>query len=560
MNRVLHIVAKDLRRLRGWVIGWLVILMVPVVVGGLLLRNEPTPAEWNWYGGILVAARWLQAGVAYLMAILLVQADRVVGTTAFWVTRPISGGRLLMAKMVTAGLIFVGGAVLLNLPWWWFSGLGARDIVVAVIELLPPTAAVVLPAMMIGALTDSLGRALLWSLILAALGVMMPMLFSLVMNTASPRAASDLVIYAVIGGGATLLAMAAAVTLLYQTRRYTRWLAMPAAGLAVVLLLGRFLPLVWRPANEPEEWRPERAAEVTVAYHDAYSRPGAPSRNRLERWDNAWIGFTLEGTAPDLIVEGVGARQRWSWPGGAHVGRDGRLNVLRASDAAPMLGFKWQPLDPETVEWWRQRSQPRRGTSISRPPNRPSEGIWLQANVPFPQSIAERLDREPAGYTGSLWITLLRPTIVNEIPLQPGSWKIGESHGMRIFAVEGDADAVVVRAVDTTPFSWLATYREWRYRGRWFGTRHDREFVQLNRVLGELQPMRDRPRSVVVAGVQLTWRELTSSGPRVRRGDRWEWRPGWMEDASVAFVRYVPESVFRRDVRVEDMRVRQEAR
>ena len=558
MKQVFHLVAKDLRHLRGWVFGWLATLTVPVVIGVLLLRDEPTPDQWNAYGVVLGAALGLQVVVAYLMTILLVQADRVVGTDAFWVTRPISGGRLLASKLVTAGLVFVGGAVLLYVPWWLFCGLGVREILVTAVELLPPAATVLVPAMLIGALTDSLGRALLWSMILAAVGLMVPAFFSVVLSSSSARFGSDLALFFVVGCGATLLAMGTAVAILYRTRRYTRWLAVPAVGLVVALLVGRFAPLVWRPADEPSEWRAERAAAVTVGFHDAYSGRGGINRSNLgiERWDNVWVGFTLQGTAPDLVVEGVGARHRWTWEGGAHVGRDGRLNVLGTSGGFPMLGLKGLPPDQETVDWWREQRRPGRLSSLGNPMTRPGEGFRVQANTLLPGSIAERLDRDPARYAGSLWLTLRRPTVLNEMPLQPGSWTIGGAQGMRVGGVESREHAVVIRAVDTTPFSWMETYRGWRQRGRWFGTWHDQGFVLLNRGRGEFVSLNDRPRTLVVAGVQLTWRELTASGLRVRRGDRWESWPGWMDDATIAFVRAVPESTFRRDVEVDAMRVR----
>jgi hypothetical protein len=558
MKRVLHIVAKDLRRLRGWVIGWLLALMIHVGIGVLLLQEEPTRNQWNGYGNLLAGALALQAAIAYLMTILLVQSDRVVGTDAFWMTRPVSGGRLMAAKLVAAGLVFVGGALLVYVPWWLFAGLGPREIAMAGVELLPPAAAVVLPAMLIGALTDSPGRALLWSLILAAVGVMTPMLYTVILNTASARAASDLVLYLMIGCGATLLAMAAAVAILYRTRRYTRWLAAPAVGLVVALLAGRFVPLVWRPANEPSEWRPERAAQVKVVYHDAYSRPSAPPRNNVERWDNVWVRFTLQGTSPDMILEGIGARQRWSWVGGAHAGREGRLGVLGYSGDVLLPGLQWLSPDLETIEWRLQQSRSRRlaprGTEMSRP----AEGPWLQANVPLPASIADRLDREPARYTGNLWLMWRRPTVRNEVPLRSDAWRRGVAQAMRLRSVDERDDTVVIRIVDTRAGSWLAAYREWRHRGRWFGTRRDQEFALVNRVRGELVPLQDSTRAHVVGGVRLTWRELTTRVLRVRRAGSWEGRPGWLDDATLAFVEAVPVSVFRRDVSVDAMRVRRE--
>ena len=56
MKLILHIIAKDLRRLRGWLVAWLVVLALPVLLGLKALGAEPAPNEWSLQRELAVAA------------------------------------------------------------------------------------------------------------------------------------------------------------------------------------------------------------------------------------------------------------------------------------------------------------------------------------------------------------------------------------------------------------------------------------------------------------------------------------------------------------------------
>src|SRR5262249_55528045 len=98
MNLTWHIVKKDLRALR-WPIGVWFLCVVGKLGVGVALLNARGDEGITWFNQMDLLAKTLAVGelLSFVLAAALVQEDLMVGTTAFWMTRPISGGRLLRA-------------------------------------------------------------------------------------------------------------------------------------------------------------------------------------------------------------------------------------------------------------------------------------------------------------------------------------------------------------------------------------------------------------------------------------------------------------------------------
>lgn len=130
MNLIAHIVRKDLRRLAVPLGAWLAFIIgkaaaLVAYAGGDL----PWPGEW--LGTALAYANWLEAAVGMVLATWLVFEDSPCDPKTFWMTRPLSGRRLLAAKLVGAALTLVVLPVLLLLPVWLAAGFGPREIALA---------------------------------------------------------------------------------------------------------------------------------------------------------------------------------------------------------------------------------------------------------------------------------------------------------------------------------------------------------------------------------------------------------------------------------------------
>ena len=119
MNFVWHIVKKDLRALRWPLVVWVALIAAKLAMGVLLLTSDTT-GDQELFDTLSGISKVL-AGLEFLGVVLvaaLIQEDMLVGTTAFWITRPISGARLLTAKLLGLGIIFVVLPVLVTVPWW----------------------------------------------------------------------------------------------------------------------------------------------------------------------------------------------------------------------------------------------------------------------------------------------------------------------------------------------------------------------------------------------------------------------------------------------------------
>jgi hypothetical protein len=134
MRLVWHIARKDLVRLR-----WLLLLWGVVLGGGLLFVTIQARLDAETYLPFYVAANVVISGVAPLIAFGLVMGlvhdDPVAEIDAFWMTRPISGGELLMAKAV-AWLLLGLVPVAVTLPFWLIRDYGWDQVALATAQTM----------------------------------------------------------------------------------------------------------------------------------------------------------------------------------------------------------------------------------------------------------------------------------------------------------------------------------------------------------------------------------------------------------------------------------------
>ena len=137
MSLTWHIVRKDLRRMALPVGLWVAF----VAVGGVWFRTMHLTEEsiranelYRWITGMGNYMWWMvamQVVTSVLLAGQLVLEDSVVGTTAFWQTRPLSRGRLLVAKLIAGGLLLAVAPTLALAPLWLVSGFSFGELTMA---------------------------------------------------------------------------------------------------------------------------------------------------------------------------------------------------------------------------------------------------------------------------------------------------------------------------------------------------------------------------------------------------------------------------------------------
>jgi hypothetical protein len=137
VRHVLHLVAFDLKALRWWFAAWGALLVALVLDYVAWPSPINTPAN-----ATAVAEGWLELhrasevglpvlriGLAVLIAALVVQRDPLLGTTARWMTMPISRGQMLTSKLLTVFLGLVLPPTLIAAAAMLLLGLFPGDVV-----------------------------------------------------------------------------------------------------------------------------------------------------------------------------------------------------------------------------------------------------------------------------------------------------------------------------------------------------------------------------------------------------------------------------------------------
>lgn len=267
MKLVWHIIAKDLRRHQLPYGLWLCLLLAKQAV--LVLGFSDWAADAEWFqrlqiGDVVLSV--VETVVAFLLVGSWVLEDPVVGSTQFWVTRPLSGTRLLRAKVLGVALLFVAVPLFAVAPGWLACGLAGRELGQQTIIFLSVQIPLVAAAVALGALSDRSSRFLVQLLggAVAALVLtpLVPKLFTVYPETRALAATRAGVALTVIG-----VAVIGTIWLQYTRRR--AWLG--AAWLITGVVLGvpawNQFPFEFDPGwrRTPKEAAGAQALELTIS-------------------------------------------------------------------------------------------------------------------------------------------------------------------------------------------------------------------------------------------------------------------------------------------------------
>jgi len=122
VNIIVHLVRHDIRALRLPLAAWLALLLAQAAVmafGPGLIDPEAPASSMRSFAGFLAGAR---LAFTVLLAVLIVQRDSPVGTTAFWLTRPIQPAAMAASKLISTVLLLAATPAVVG--WLLFTALG----------------------------------------------------------------------------------------------------------------------------------------------------------------------------------------------------------------------------------------------------------------------------------------------------------------------------------------------------------------------------------------------------------------------------------------------------
>jgi len=256
-----HLIASDVRQFRLPIMAWL--LTVTVVTAMTAVRSSgPDPFMANPLVVIRELLWIVQVILLVVLVPLIVQAHPLVGSDAFWMTRPIPSSTLLAAKTLLLGLLTVAAPVAAKIMLMLFHHVPAADMAGVASEWALYYAVVLVLLMGVAALTPDLWRfALACGSVLAAIALVMTV--AIVIATRrfedGPLAPGSVdhgdPTSTVVGQLALLAAVLILLIVQYRTRSRVRAIPLGVAA----LLLSSVVATAWpwpflRPIIIPPAW------------------------------------------------------------------------------------------------------------------------------------------------------------------------------------------------------------------------------------------------------------------------------------------------------------------
>jgi hypothetical protein len=423
MKQLLHLVRGDLRRFRILLALWML-----VVIGETVFRGvRPTFADerqlsmmFNLLAAVLSTTRWL--GMVVIVA-LVVQTHPLVGSDAFWMTRPISWRLLLASKLVLLVTTLVAVPAVAELVLMAACRVPMVEAVPIALQLIVFQCLWLFVFMALSSVTKNLARlALVAGSVLIGLILLFNLMIVLMMRRMDdgpqmvdvvPRTETSPVGFVVT----LLLTIVAVFTLVaeqYRTRSVRRSVLTGAAGICVALAAVFFWPPRARLVPLPDWANRESAVQLTA------ETPRGEFRLGHEGWPlRPGSGWQLG--AARLTVRGV--EEGWLT---TVTLKDASITFAGATVRTAGNGYSTQAVlmaGKDSIHDGPHSAVERQVLGVSR----------LLESLPLPQAergtpaiiLAEAEFRNRLGsrgtYRGSFQVDLDRLTVAATLPLQAGA-------------------------------------------------------------------------------------------------------------------------------------------
>jgi len=520
MNLTWHIIRKDFVRLRLALGLWMALMVGRFLVCDRILRVENSDLHALQVTlGTLGAMHNVLAGLQLFLGCLLVAAliheDTVVGENAWWVTRPISGARLLGAKL--AGLVLFFGVLpqVVSLPWWLYSGFDDRAIAGAMVQLAYTQAGLSLLVLVVAVLTANAARFLAMVLLLVFAWTCCFITFlahspDVPLGVTQTRALAGVVL--------ALVVIALVVVHQFLTRRRGRSWVMFSAGFILMLLLANFWPWDWLRWAVWRGSEPPALAQVTVAPTGevAFTKVGSnldPSLVRMDlelRYANLPADYELStGRITGTVV----------WPDGMKRTGAGWIQSYPTSTAWRIMGLK-APAGV-TPEKWREVMQDRGDIAMTL----------------IPRSLAAKLRKQAPVLDGRVELSAYQVEMVADVPLRDGARGGHSGHHIQIMGIERlDNGGLILNTAESFPILASEIFSSAVFPGHFVGpptryvlcSRDRTKFVQLQSH-AETYTM-TKSVMVVRQSFDCNARQLTNPA-----------EPNWLDRAELLKVAYWPD-------------------
>ena len=307
-----HLLKKDIRRSRVPLAMWALL----IIAQSVLAASGMNPADRAMQAGLQIIAALVPIFQILLLVVIIphvIHEEPLVGTTAFWFTRPISPAQLLKSKALFASLILVLVPLLTELIVFAANGVTARDIALAAPEIVMNQLALILTVAVLACITPNFGRfavvgaGYLIGMMLANMAWQWAKIFRspetfLMGNGVSASLAQS---RSVAGTLATILVAGGVVAHQYLTRRTARSVAAAVIGTAAVMATQNGWPIDFlkpAPADNAKAGFDIAAVKISISHAPSVSDFSTGRGNQPPN-KSVQAEWNISGLPPGMMAE-----------------------------------------------------------------------------------------------------------------------------------------------------------------------------------------------------------------------------------------------------------------
>ena len=440
MRLLAHLLAADLRRHRLLVAFWLLVVASTAILDGVrpTLATDPALRGMAAFLGSLL---WLaELLLRIVLVALVVQTHPLVGSDAFWMTRPIPPPTLLASKLVLLGVLTVVAPAFAKAALMAAHGVPPALIGEVAVETALFQTFWLVVLMTAASLTSNLTRfALLCGGALVALALVVTATAAIMFaqiddgprdaggaGTEEPTATIVLTIVAVVAGVALLAVQ-------YRTRSRIRSVPVGAAGLILAFLVSEAWPWpILAPKVDVPAWATRESALRLIALGETVEvNEEMPMFSARTAWRSARAQLRLAGVEPGWTAD-VGVVD-------ATLQLDGGIRLASAASAYPVpvpIGDEEHPTRGVVRHLLRAQR-----VVDSAPPRAESAILFFLRDAEF-----SRLAPATGTYRGRFHVRLSRHDIEARLPLRPGATHHRGAYRLVIDDVEHTSGSVSILA------------------------------------------------------------------------------------------------------------------
>jgi hypothetical protein len=440
MRLLAHLLAADARRHRLLVAFWLLVVAGTTILDGVR-PTLATDAALRGVAAFLGSLLWLaELLLRIVLVAFVVQTHPLVGSDAFWTTRPIPPPTLLASKLVLLGLVTVVAPAFAKAALMAAYGVPPALIGKVAVETALFQTFWLVVLMSAAALTSNLTRfALLSGGVLVALAMVVAATAAIIFariddapmsagsaGTEEPTAMIVLTVLAVVAGVALLAVQ-------YRARSRLRSVPVGAAGLVLAIVLSEAWPWpVLAPKVDVPAWAAGESALRLVAPGETVQvDEDMPMFSQRTAWRSARVHLRLAGVEPGWSAD-VGVRD-------ATLQLDEGIRLASAASAYPLpvpIGDEEHPTRGVVRHLLRAQR-----VVDSASPRAESTIVFFLRDAEF-----SRLAPATGRYRGRFHVRLTRHDIEATLPLRPGATHNNGAYRLVIDDVERTSGSVSILA------------------------------------------------------------------------------------------------------------------